>query len=195
MPKRRKQNARRDRSGKIIPDRGPDRGTPEICAKRLVMLGSGDVEALPLSHASPVDVLCARGWLTSAHVTAARAYQEAHRLVFGSCSPRAVEIARTYGRTPSVRRRLVLRARLDTWTRAVRAGGYWAESVFIAYVLLDQIDGAIVTIARLGEAHIEGHQRMRLVALREALDAIRRAKPVRVSEDAVERAESQEIAA
>lgn len=193
MPKKRKLDRKRDRSGRIIQeDRGIDRGTPELQALRSSWLGTA-AGALPLSHANPVDVLCARGWLTTEHVTAARAYQDAHRIRFGSCSARAAEIGRIRGETIPTRDLLRLCRQHEAWATAIGQIGAYAVDVVTRYVLLEQIDRPITMLARYGSgAELDPQDRMALVTLRRALETVVKAIPVRVTAEEVAAMEAVE---
>jgi hypothetical protein len=192
MPRKRKIDARRHPNGKVNRgEPGIDRGTPELQVHRIRWLGERGHPMERLSHGNPVDILCAQGYLTHDHVDAARAYQHHHAIVYGPLSARAAEIDRKHGRGISTRRELLIRAELRAWDRRLGRLSGWHIEVFRSYVLLGEIDGAIVDAARFGGAIaglIDGASRKRISALIKALELVRTAPPVRITSHAVDAA-------
>lgn len=193
MPKKRKLTARRDKRGKIIPDRGIDRGTPELQALRAATLGRRAHPMERLSHDNPVDILAAHGWLSAEQVDAARSYQHHHACVYGPLSAQAQSIGAIQGPGITTRRRLLIQREMAAWERLIAIYGAWAQGVFRAYVLERAADETIRAAIRAGLTHdLDGAHRMRIVALRKCLEMLVNAPPVRVHADDVEVAEIEE---
>jgi len=193
MPRKRKLDRRRDRSGKIIPDRGIDRGTPEIQARRQAWLGRRSHPMERLSCDNPVDILAAHGWLTGEQVDAARAYQHHHSIVFGPLSAAAQAIGLPRGGGITVKRRLLIQRELAAWDRDLARFSPWHRHVFRVYVLEMRVDDTVRAVVRAGVTlDLPGEDRMRVQALAGLLKRFVAMRPVWVSDADVQAAEAQE---
>lgn len=194
MPKRTRptRKTRRSKKGQIIAQPSAfDHGTPEIQGRRRAVLGAS-ANLLPLSADNPVDILTARGFLTSAHNQAARDYQRVHAIVYGASVARCAALDVMRGAGLSARARLVAQRQLAAWTALVERGGRTATNAFSRYVIAGYSDTAIVAW-RHGRAPTGLEDLARLDQVRDALQRIVDAPPVRVSEDEVTRAEIDEV--
>lgn len=195
MPRKRKINRRRDKGGRIIPDRTPaiDTGTPELQSKRRAWLGRRAHPMERLSHSNPVDVLAAHGWLTGEQVDAARAYQHHHSIVFGPLSAAAQAIGLPRGRGITVKRRLLTQRELAAWDRDLARFSPWHRHVFRVYVLEMRVDDTVRAVVRAGVTlDLPGEDRMRVKALAGLLERFVTMRPVWVSDADVAAAEAQE---
>jgi len=195
MPRKRKIGRKRDKGGRIIPDRTPaiDTGTPELASKRRAWLGRRAHPMERLSHTNPVDILAAHGWLTGEQVDAARAYQHHHSIVFGPLSATAQAIGLPRGREISVKRRLLIQRELAAWDRHLERAGAWTSEVFRAYVLQERLDDTIRAVVMAAQTlDLPGDHRMRVRALANVLQRLTETKPLWVSEADVQAAEAQE---
>jgi len=205
MPKARKTDRKRDRSGKLFPaERGIDRGTAEIQARRTAWLGARAHPMERLSHENPIDIIVAHGWFEPAGdanpsvsaaqlLDAARKYQHHHTVAFGPLSAQAMALGTIKGRGITARRRLLIMRELGAWNRILEGYGAWANAIFREYVLALVVDDTIRAVVRAGRTHeIDGAYRMRVVKLRQMLAALALAPPVWVSRTEVELAEAEE---
>lgn len=197
MPRKRKIGRKRDKGGRIIPDRAPaiDTGTPEMQSKRRAWLGRRAHPMERLSHTNPVDILAAHGWLTGEQVDAARAYQHHHSIVFGPLSAAAQAIGLPRGRGIDTKRRLLIQRELAAWDRHLERAGAWTSEVFRVYVLQERLDDTIRAVVRAAQTlDLPGDHRMRVRALASVLQRFTETKPLWVSEADVAAAEAQEQA-
>jgi len=189
---KRKTGRRRKPCGRLAPATpappSRDDGTPEIQAIRRTILGE-KANGLPLSHESPIDVLCARGYLTPTQVAAARAYQTTRRAVYSASTARAATpvAAPSSGRTTGPLARLQAKRNLIAWQRLIEARPLFCQVQFYRYVCIE-IWGAEIALAAKHAA--EHHTFAQLAQL---LDDIAEAPRQHITADEIERAEIQEM--
>jgi len=190
---KRKLGRRRKPCGRLAPATpappSRDDGTPELQAIRKTILGE-KANGLPLSHESPVDVLCARGYLTPTQVAAARAYQAARRAVYGASTARAATPLLTSpssGRTTGPLARLQAKRNLIAWQRLIEERSLACQVQFYRYVCIEIWGAEIALAAKHAAAH---HTFAQLAQL---LDDIAETPRQHITADEIERAEIQEM--
>jgi len=195
MPKRHRKT-RRDRTGKIIATpSATDHGTPEVQARRLAAPGAAP-NLLPPAADHPVDILTARGFLTTEQNRAGRDYARTHAVVYGASAARCAALDVVHGPGLSTRSRLVAQRQLDAWTRIVDGAGRAARNAFSRYVIDGYCDAAIrevVRTPRVGGKHASPVLSLadlaRIDAVARILTSIDAAPRVWVSDEEVTRAE------
>lgn len=192
---KRKTGRRRHPCGKIVRTPTPnDDGTPELQAIRKAILGE-KANGLPLSQASPIDVLCARGYLDATHVQAARAYQAAHRAAYGASSARSASgVAATPSTgTTDARARLQAVRNLSAWRYRLAHVGYRPWQVFLAWVIDERTDSTVMAAMIRQRSAMTTDDTGRIAAVRRMLDLIANTPRQHVSHDEIERANTQEM--
>lgn len=193
MPRRagRKRNTGdRRKNGRLIGDRKPDHGHPNVLAKRMKSLGRVD-----LSPDFPLSIMLARGLLAHDDGEAKRLHDAGMKFgalyarLFGKPFASAMDMGvegLSSRRTPTATDRLHDRRSYDAAWRALRATGWRAhEAVMALAVFLDRPPwfAAAIDRRRVGIGWV--------VAVRSGLHALADLPPVRMTAEEIERAERE----